>query len=130
MNHAKHFVIRFFGLIITLASIIATIIILLKGDATGTPCPGCTWLSCVPFPPWEDNDSKWWYCDDCDRVTADVVAQPSLHLELDCPSGASATVELDPDESKFDRDAVKKKLPDYCRELCPLAKEEFQSTPN
>lgn len=130
MNHAKHFIIRFFGLIVTLAAIIATTVILLKGDATETPCPSCTWLSCVPFPPWEDNDAKWWYCDECGRVTADIVAHPTLHLELSCPSGVTAIVELDPDESKFDRDEVKKNLPTYCREYCPLFEAGFQSTPN
>ena len=131
MNNAKHFVVRFFGLILTLASIIATIVILLKGDTTETPCPGCTWLSCVPFPPWEENDAKWWYCDECGRVTADIVSKPSLHLELHCPSGINAIVELDPDESKFDRDEVKKNLPTYCREFCPLFEAGLQSsTPN
>ena len=125
MNNAKHFVIRFFGFILAVTSILATIIILLHGDATGTPCPGCTWLSCVPFPPWADNDEKWWYCDDCDRVSANIVVQPSLHLEVNCPSGAIAIVELDPDESKFDRDEVKKNLPTYCREFCPLFESGF-----
>lgn len=118
MAHAKHICVRFFGLIITLVAIIATLILLLNGDATKTPCPSCTWLSCVPFPPWESNNEKWWYCDDCGRVTADVVKQPSLHLEIDCPSGVSATVELD--EATYSRDQVQKNLPQYCREICPI----------
>jgi len=71
MAHAKQFVVRFFGIIISIACIVTTLILLLQGDATTKPCPGCTWLSCVPFPPWETNDNKWWYCDDCGRVTAE-----------------------------------------------------------
>ena len=125
MNSAKHFVIRFFGLIITFTSIIATIVILFKGDATETPCPGCIWLSCVPFPPWANNDAKWWYCDDCDRVTANIVTKPALHLEVNCPSGALAIVDLDSNESAPDRDRIQKNLPSYCREFCPLFETDF-----
>lgn len=121
MNHAKQFVTRFFGVICSIASIVATLIILMNGDATTTPSPGCTWLSCVPFPPWEPKDNKWWYCDDCGRITADLVTVPSLHLELNCPSGNIAEIALDPDESKFDRDRVQNQLPTYCRQYCPSA---------
>lgn len=130
LNNAKHFVLRFFGLIITLASIITTIVVLMNGDATETPCPNCTWLSCVSLPPWADSTSKWWYCDDCGRVMADVVSEPSLHLVLHCPSGVLATVELDPDESKFDRAVVQKHLPSYCREYCPLFEAGLEPIPN
>ena len=126
---AKHFVMRFFGVIISLALIVSTLVVLLKGDATKTPCPSCTWLSCVPFPPWGAHDEKWWYCDDCGRVTADIVQTPSLHLELSCPSGATANVALDPDESKFDRNKVEKNLPSYCRKFCP-SEAEYNSSPN
>lgn len=120
MNNARHFVLRFSGLITSFAFIIATTVILMKSDATETPCPSCTWLSCVPFPPWADENEKWWYCDKCSRVTADIVTTPSLHLQLKCPSGMNAYVELDSDESKFNREEVEKNLPAYCREYCPL----------
>ena len=125
---AKQVVVRFFGVIISLASIITTLIVLFKGDATTTPCPSCTWLSCVPFPPWETHDNKWWYCDDCGRVTADIVSTPNFHLELDCPSGATAIIEVD--ESKFDRKEASKNLPLYCREYCPLFDIPFNSSMN
>lgn len=123
-SQAKHFVIRFFGVLISLASILTTLVVLFKGNATTTPCPKCTWLSCVPFPPWAHSDNKWWYCDDCSRVTANVVAQPSFHLELDCPNGFIANIDLD--ESKFDRSKVQKNLPSYCRQYCHV----FESTRN
>lgn len=124
MAQTKHFFTRFLGVIISIASIAITLVILFQGDATTTPFPGWTWLSCVPFPPWEGADNKWWYCDDCNGVTADIVSQPKLHLELHCPSGVTAKVQLDPDESKFDRERVQKRLPAYCREFCPIFEAE------
>lgn len=120
-TRTKHFAVRFSGLIISIVTIIITLVILLQGDGESNPCPNCTWLSCVPFPPWADDKEKWWYCDDCGRVTADIVSDPSLHLELDCPSGAIAEIPLDDESSSWDRDALTKKLPDYCREYCPSA---------
>jgi hypothetical protein len=112
----KQLVVRFCGVIISVASIITTLIVLFKGDPTTTPCPGCAWLSCVPFPPWETK--KWWYCDDCGRVTAEVLSKPTLHLQLDCPSGVIAFIDID--EKTYDRDRVQKNLPQYCRDFCPL----------
>jgi hypothetical protein len=115
---AKHVCLRCLGLIVTIVSIITTLVVLLNGDATKTPCPECTWLSCVPFPPWASNSNKWWYCDDCGRVTAVIKEQPTLHLQLDCPSGVIETVELD--SENFNHDTVKKNLSTYCREICPV----------
>ena len=122
LQRTKHFVVRFFGLIVSFASIVATLIILLQSDGTTDVCPNCTWLSCIPFPPWEDDTSKWWYCDDCGSVTADIVAQPNLRLDLYCPSGATAEIDLE-GETNLDRDILEKRLPKYCREFCPLAEE-------
>jgi len=116
-TRAKHFFMRFFGLILTIVSIVVTLVVLLKGDGESTPCPNCTWLSCVTFPPWEDEDSKWWYCDECGRVTAEIVSQPTLHLDLDCPSGEVVTVDLS-NEDDVSRSILQKKLPTYCREYC------------
>eukprot|EP00980_Cylindrotheca_fusiformis_P013505 scaffold3450_cov114-Cylindrotheca_fusiformis.AAC.10 len=96
--------------------VIVTAIILLQGDGQSTPCPSCTWLSCVPFPP--ASDEKWWYCDDCGRVTAEIVQSPSLHLLLECPSGNSVAVGLDSD-SPVDKQKLEKELPSYCRDYCP-----------
>jgi hypothetical protein len=126
---AKQVITRFFGIIISVASITVTLIVLFNGNADKTPCPSCTWLSCVPFPPWADSDNKWWYCDDCGRVTADVVSTPTFHLDLTCPSGATAAIELDP--ATFDRSAASKHLPAYCREYCPLVEAGLNiSSPN
>jgi hypothetical protein len=124
LPRTKHFIGRFFGVIISVAAIIATLVILLRGDGETDPCPACTWLSCVPFPPWEDDNSKWWYCDDCNRVTADIVVQPELHLDLYCPSGNMAYIDLT-GENNVERDSLEKKLPTFCREYCSAAEENL-----
>ena len=125
-GQAKQIITRFCGIIISLVSIITTLVVLFQGDPSKTPCPECTWLSCVPFPPWEKYDQKWWYCDECGRVTADVVSKPSLHLAVDCPSGVIAYIDLN--ESNYDRNRVQQKLPQYCREYCPLFEAGWNAT--
>jgi hypothetical protein len=130
MTQTKHFVVRFFGIIVTVVMIAITLVILLNGDGETTPCPGCTWLSCVPFPPWEGDNDKWWYCDDCGRVTAELVSSPELHLELECPNGNFATVDLSGLMS-INRDKLQRKLPSYCRHYCPFADvSNHTTTPN
>lgn len=117
MSQTKQFIVRFFGLIVTVVFIVVTLVILLQGDGESTPCPKCTWLSCVPFPPWEGDKDKWWYCDDCSRVTAELVSTPSIQLELDCPSGAIATIDLG-NVSDVNREKLQRELPTFCREYC------------
>ena len=117
MTRAKQMFIRSLGLLLTFVSILATLIVLLKGDGISTPCPSCTWLSCVPFPPWESANDKWWYCDDCNRVSADIIPEPTLHLQLYCPSGSSAIVDLQ-QEGTYDRFEIKQNLATYCRQHC------------
>jgi hypothetical protein len=123
MTRTKHFIFRFSGIIISVAAIIATLVILLQGDGETDPCPGCTWLSCVPFPPWAEDNDKWWYCDDCNRVTADIVMKPELHLNLQCPSGGVAYVDL-ADQNSVDRVSLEKKLPSFCRDFCWKADQD------
>jgi len=118
-SQVKQLLIRFLGLIISVISIIIAAVILLQGDGETTPCPNCTWLSCVPFPPWENQSSKWWYCDDCGRVTAEIVHGADIHLQLQCPNGDVARVNLNlSDEDDPDRHEQEKRLPSYCRDLC------------
>ena len=122
VTRAKRFVIRFFGIIISVVSLIVTLVLLLNMDPGSNPCPGCTWLSCVPFPPWESDSSKWWYCDDCATVTAEIVQQPYRHLELDCPGGDEVMVNLTTAELA-NRKQLQKDLPKYCRSFCPETEE-------
>lgn len=115
----KNIVIRSFGLLLSLLSISVTLGFLLNMDPSSTPCPNCSWLSCVPFPPWENATNKWWYCDNCNTATASIVRQPFLRLDVDCPAGEIATVNI---TSDLDRTELQKKLPTYCREYCPTTK--------
>lgn len=139
-SQAKQIIFRFLGLIISiigskfmptvdyncnrfsltntiaLIQVIVSAIILLRGDGETTPCPSCTWLSCVPFPP--TSNTKWWYCDDCGRVTAEIIQNPTLHLQLDCPGGTNVAIGLDADKP-LDRKELEEELPSYCREFCP-----------
>lgn len=117
-SQTKQIVMRFLGVIISIFCIIIAAIILLEGDGETTPCPNCTWLSCVPFPPWENNSNKWWYCDDCGRVTAEIIHDNDLYLQLKCPNGASARMSLDPTQGDPDRHDLEKRLPSFCRALC------------
>jgi hypothetical protein len=117
-SQAKQILIRFFGLIISIISIIIAAVILLNGDGETSPCPDCTWLSCVSLPPWGEEGNKWWYCDDCGRVTAEIVHGSDLHLQLKCPNGSYARVSLDSDGNDPDRHELEKRLPSYCRDLC------------
>lgn len=67
----KNIFARFLGLIISIAGIMAATIILLEGDGVTNPCESCSALSCISFPPWNPQDNRWWYCDDCSQVTAE-----------------------------------------------------------
>mmetsp|Transcript_31197 Transcript_31197/g.47782 ORF Transcript_31197/g.47782 Transcript_31197/m.47782 type:complete len:968 (-) Transcript_31197:195-3098(-) len=118
MSQTKQLVVRFFGLILSIITLAITLVILLEGDGQTNPCPSCTWLSCVPFPPWADDTQKWWYCDDCGTITADIVQTPTLHLAVDCPNGETVAVPLD-SENTPSRSKLESDLPDYCREYCP-----------
>lgn len=118
-SQTKQIIVRFLGLIISVIGIIIAAVILLEGDGESTPCPGCAWMSCVPFPPWESQSNKWWYCDDCGRITAEIFHSPSLHLQLDCPDGTNVAVGLDATSEELDREQLERDLPAYCRELCP-----------
>lgn len=117
-SRAKQLSVRFLGLIVSVIGIIVAVVILLESDGTTTPCPSCNWLSCVPFPPWESQSEKWWYCDDCGMVTAEIIQTPSLHLQMDCPDGSNVAVGLNASED-VDRNRLEEELPSYCREYCP-----------
>jgi membrane associated rhomboid family serine protease len=118
MVRAKNFCVRFFGIIVTVVFICVTAIILMGGDGVTTPCTNCSWLSCVPFPPWQSQSNKWWYCDDCGRITAEIISEPYLHLELDCPGGTIGFVNVTTDQ--LDRGKLEQSLPSYCRQYCPI----------
>jgi hypothetical protein len=86
-----------------------------------TPCSACRYISCVPFPFFVED--KWWYCDDCDSVTANLYkakANDTAYnmVELTCPNGALETIPINVTQFSFSRDAIVKELPTYCRDFC------------
>jgi membrane associated rhomboid family serine protease len=112
--------IRFFGLIISVVFIMVTTVWLATSDAGETPCEGCRYLSCVPFPFWREE--KWWYCDDCDFVVANLFKSTDGdnffdRIDLTCPSNVIETIDIS-DEFRSDRDGVIQALPSYCRTYC------------
>lgn len=47
--------VRFAGLIVSVVLIMTTTIILVESDGATSPCNGCRYVSCVPFPPWSEG---------------------------------------------------------------------------
>ena len=114
----RTFTIKFCGLIISIALIMVTTVWLATTtDATKSPCGGCRYISCVPFPFFSDD--KWWYCDDCDFVTGILQKSDSYYtqIELTCPDDSLETIDITDDLLTSSED-VSKRLPTYCRDHC------------
>lgn len=112
--------VRFFGLIVSVVMIMVTTVLLVQSDGITSPCNGCRYISCVPFP--FGSDEKWWYCDDCDFVVADLYESSNgsglyEQIDLTCPNGAIMDIDITQD-GFTDREKVRKELPSYCREHC------------
>jgi membrane associated rhomboid family serine protease len=112
--------IRFFGLIISVVFIMVTTVWLATSDTGTTPCSGCRYVSCVPFPFWQED--KWWYCDDCDFVSANFYKNTNEdnfydRIELTCPNKEVETIDIS-GEFRSERDDVILALPSYCRDYC------------
>ncbi len=111
---------RFFGLIVSIIAIMATTIVLVKSDGVTSPCPGCRYISCVPFPP--KTDEKWWYCDDCDIVTADIFQSIDgtgryEQVNINCPNGEVEEIFIE-DKGIYDKEELRRLLPSFCRSEC------------
>jgi len=65
-------VIKLFRIILSLILIVTSVVILASSDGTASTCHDCCFVSCLPFPFWALYDQKWWYCDNCNLVTADA----------------------------------------------------------
>jgi len=116
----RNTVIRFIGLIISVVLLMTSTAILAKSDGGGSPCSACRYLSCIPFPPWSED--KFWYCDDCDQVTADAKKSNAFSnyfdsLDMTCPDGEIKEIDIFEDKIS-NRDAIRKQLPNYCRTNC------------
>lgn len=109
--------IKFCGLIISLFLILVSTVWLATSDSVESPCSGCRYISCVPFPFFAED--KWWYCDDCDFVTAQLYRTGSVYeyIELTCPDESVENITIIED-MLTENDQVAKQLPTYCRDHC------------
>jgi hypothetical protein len=111
--------IKYGGLIVSLVLIlVSTMTLATMPDPTESPCSGCRYISCIPMPPFKDD--KWWYCDDCDFVTAvDLTKQGTIYsgINLTCPNDEILAIDISSD-ALSDRNDVGRRLPTYCRDHC------------
>lgn len=121
LQQTKDLLLKLSGLMASVVAIMVTTVLLIQSDGVTSPCHGCRYLSCVPFPPRADD--KWWYCDDCDFVTADlyVAANGSglyEEIELTCPGGHEEVFIVISNEGFTEKEEVRRALPGYCRSHC------------
>ena len=119
-SQIRNTLVRFCGLIFSVVTIMITTIVLSQSDGVTSPCSGCRYISCIPFP--FHAQQKWWYCDDCDFVTADLFQSTQTHvytsIDLNCPNHILKEVNITAD-GFTNRADVQKKLPTFCRQHCP-----------
>lgn len=119
MKQTQRLIVRFLGLIVSLVMITVTTGLLAGMDLEQAgPCPGCRYISCIPFPFGGD---KWWHCDDCDRVTAELYREGEFYsqISLECPNNDIEVIPLE--EGTFsleDKNSLSRNLPSYCRQYC------------
>jgi hypothetical protein len=123
MKKMRKALVRFIGVIFSILLIIATTAILATMQVGDSPCKNCRYVSCVPFPFW--TEEKWWYCDDCDFVTATLYRNPDPDgnndydvVDLVCPDGTVESISVN-GSLGGDQEVVRHKLPTFCRQLCP-----------
>ena len=117
LGKAKVLFVRFFGLIVSMVAIMVTTAWLGGFEAGDSPCSSCRYLSCVPFPFFAED--KWWHCDDCDMVSANLFKTGDIYsrIDLTCPSQEVEQIQIAQFEIT-DRDELRHRLPGYCREFC------------
>lgn len=113
--------VRFFGLIVSVILIMVTTVLLAKSNGVTSPCNDCRYISCLPFPPRANN--KWWYCDDCNMVKADLFVDSGgsglyRQINLTCPDGTIEDINIASD-GMYSKQAVQQALPTFCRKNCP-----------
>ena len=76
-------------------------------------------VSCVTFPPMVEK--KWWYCDQCDRASAEGIldAKSGLFVEIKmtCPNESVETIAMQDDWPQSESGLLQM-LPSLCRDYC------------
>uniref|UniRef100_A0A7S3L8V8 rhomboid protease n=1 Tax=Amphora coffeiformis TaxID=265554 RepID=A0A7S3L8V8_9STRA len=122
-DQIRSFLIRFFGLIASVIFIMLTTAWLASSEPGENPCPGCRYFSCVPFPWWSSD--KWWQCDDCDSVTANLISNSGSEfysrINLTCPNNETEIIDVSGSMIPATAESLEEmasKLPGYCRDYC------------
>lgn len=117
----RTFMVRFMGIIVTCFFILISTIFLATYDISdGPPCPGCRFMSCIPFPPFQEK--KWRYCDDCDTVVGDLYMDATktyyTQIDLTCPDDITIETINVTSFNIANVEIIQQKLPTYCRQHC------------
>ena len=122
INHKMRILfLRAFGAATAAFLIIMSAALLDRSDGITSPCFNCRYISCIPFP--IRNDKKWWNCDGCDAVAADVYFDERGDdyygkVDVFCPNGGGiATVDIYDLKSTTGNEIIGN-LPGYCQEYC------------
>eukprot|EP00977_Amphora_coffeiformis_P020724 scaffold8450_cov215-Amphora_coffeaeformis.AAC.6 len=116
MKHCLCGLVRFCLFTVTMGAFLTMMFLLMNND--GEPlCENCSYLSCVPFPFWEEK--KWWDCDKCDLTIGKIDRfTPTTVVDLSCPG--FGTIQVDLLETVVDRTLIQSNFSSYCREYCPV----------
>jgi hypothetical protein len=120
LGHVRRYVARYFGVIISSLFIVVTAVWLATTDPGTSPCQGCRYISCVPFPFWKDD--KWWYCDDCQFVTARFFRTVNEDMyydrvEVTCPNLIVESIDI-ADKQIDSWATLETMVPSLCRSYC------------
>jgi membrane associated rhomboid family serine protease len=117
---------RQIGAIVSVFLLVITSVVLNSMNVDDSPCHGCRYLACVPFPWWKEADERWWSCDDCPFVTAKVHnTNGDLfydRMDLVCPNDVVEQIDIT-GKNLTSGDEISKLLPSYCRARC---EDKFQ----
>eukprot|EP00536_Pseudo-nitzschia_multiseries_P016810 jgi/Psemu1/292715/fgenesh1_pg.1246_\ len=121
-SRLKSALLRYFGLVVSVVTILATTVVLAQSDGVTSPCHGCRYISCVPFPFHSAPEDKWWHCDDCGVVTADLFVATDgsglyQQVNIHCPNGETEEIPI-AFEQIYDKELLRRLLPSYCRDHC------------
>jgi membrane associated rhomboid family serine protease len=119
-RRVRHWVLSASGLVAAIIPFVSTLVLLLNTDGSDIPCPGCRYISCVPFPFWKSDPSeRWWNCDGCEFVDATLFSteKGDMSVEFTCPYSGNLVDKTLSGPTLSDDDLIKS-LPSYCRELC------------
>lgn len=120
-QHFRILSFQFFSAVLLAFFLVLSSIWLSQSDGVTSPCPSCRYISCAPFPFW--TGEKWWYCDNCDSVRAELYYNDDrtfyTEIEVYCPDGGNAFGDISEYAyTDLGWDRVQEDLAGFCRRLC------------